>query len=188
MSDTDDLIAAIRAEPAGSFKRYRATEAEPEVEQAMANLAELARRVRHARAAECLVEVVSLRLQYMDIWLRIYFENTPHQSLRQQEFGRLLKQCLDAGLDKELYDRLHRFNKGRVRAIHGYLVGKMRYSDLSLVVDESDGLSESLAEFVLLNSGEVVTIDSFEKQYHNRGDAVRHIPNSLAQLRNREPL
>jgi len=153
----------------------------------MANRAELESRIRHARRQHCLIEVVSLRLQYMDIWLRVYFENTPHQEARQQEFGRLLKQCLRLGLDKGLYDCIYKFNKDRVKAIHGYLVGVMKYDDLAEVIAESDGLSEKLVEFVLLNSGEPVT-NEFEKQFHNRGESVRHMPSSLSHLRNREPI
>lgn len=185
--DTQDLISAIRNAPAGTFKLYRATEMEPEVEQSIQNKDELALRIRQARASNCLIEVVSLRLQYMDIWLRIYYENTPHQEERKQMFGPLLKQCLHQGLDKSLYDRIFKFNKDRVDAIHGYLVGKMKYDDLTTVVAESDGLSEELAEFVLMNSGEPVTVD-FENQYHNRGDTVYHLPNKLAQLRHYEPI
>lgn len=187
MSDTQSLLDAIRAEPAGTFKLFRATEDQPEVEQSMANRAELESRIRHARRENCLIEVVSLRLQYMDIWLRVYFANTPHQEARQQEFGRLLKQCLQLGLDKALYDRIYKFNKDRVKAIHGYLVGVMKYSDLAAVVAESDGLSELLVEFVLLNSGEPVTTD-FERQLHNRGDSVRHVPSSISHLRSRESI
>lgn len=187
MSETTDLIAAIHAEPPGTFKLYRATEEQPEVEQAMANLGELAERIRHAKRSNCLIEVISLRLQYMDVWLRVYFENVPHTELRQQEFGRLLKQCLGLGLDKRLYDEIYKFNKDRVKAIHGYLLGVMRYQDLEEVANESDGLSEKLAEFVLINSGEIVTPD-FEHQHHARGDVVRHLPSSIAHLQNREPI
>ena len=61
----------------------------------------------------------------------------------------------------------------------------MKYDDLDAVVAESDGLSESLVEFVLLNSGEPVTAD-FENQLVNRGDVVQHIPNSIARLKNRQ--
>lgn len=184
---TQNLITRIRTEPAGTFKLYRATEEQPEVEQSMQNRAELAQRVRHAREGNCLIEVVSLRLQYMDIWLRIYFENTPHQEERNQLFGRLLKQCLHQGLDKGLYDRIFKFNKDRVDAIHGYLVGVMKYDDLTGVVADSDGLSEELAEFVLINSGELVTAE-FENQHHNRGDTVYHLPSKLAYLRSCDPI
>jgi hypothetical protein len=187
MNDWNNLLETIRSEPEGTLKLFRATEEQPEVEQAMANHAELDRRVRHAKQSHCLIEVISLRLQYMDIWLRVYFENTPHQETRQQEFGRLLKQCLKQGLDKTLYDRIYKFNKDRVKAIHGYLVGVMKYDDLGAVIAESDGLSELLAEFVLTNSGEPVTT-GFEGQYSNRGDMVYHIPRTLAELRRRGPI
>ena len=36
------------------------------------------------------MEVISLRLQYMDVWLRVYYQNTPHTEPREREFGRLL--------------------------------------------------------------------------------------------------
>lgn len=181
---TAQLIAAMRSSPAGTFKLFRATEERPEVEQSMANRDELAARIAHAKAANCLIELISLRIQYLDLWLRVFFENVPHRGTRERGFGRLLKQCLTSGLDKDLYDRIHDFNAHRVNAIHGYLIGVTTYIKIGAVVRQSEGLSEALAEFVLLNSGEVVTSE-FENQHHNRGDAIYHIPNLLASLRSR---
>lgn len=183
-ADTEKLLEAIRTSPPGTFKLFRATEEQPEVEQSIANREELARRIQHARQSNCLIEVISLRMQYMDVWLRVYYENTPHTKPREREFGRLLKQCLDQGLPKQLYDRLHKFNKDRVKAIHGYLVGLIAYSRLESVVRQSDGLSEDLTEFVLLNSGEEVT-EAFATQHHNRGDAVYPVQAFLSHLRSR---
>jgi hypothetical protein len=181
--ETKRLIEEIKSSPPGTFKLFRATEEEPEVEKSMKNMAELASRVAHARQANCLIEVISLRMQYQDLWLRIYFENRPHGAeKREQEFGRLLRQCFRLGLEKTLYDKIHKSNKDRVKAIHGYLIGVTTYEDLNSVVAESDGLSEKLAEFVLRNSGEVVTED-FVNQHHNRGDLVYHIPRLLAHLK-----
>lgn len=173
--ETNELCEAIRSSPPGTFKLFRATENEPEVEQSMANLENLTLRVRHARESNCLIEVISLRLQYMDLWLRVFYENTPHTEGREREFGRLLKQCLKQGLSKDLYDRIHQFNKDRVRAIHGYLVGHIAYDQLTSVTEESDGLSAKLVEFVLINSGEEVS-EAFMTQNHNRGDTVHHLP------------
>lgn len=148
----------------------------------MSNQAELAVRIRHAKASFCLIEVISLRIQFLDLWLRIFFENTPHQGARGKEFGRLLKQCLKQGLDKNLYDRIYKFNDHRIKAVHGYLIGVTTYAEIGAAVRESEGLSEALAEFVLLNCGEVVT-DEFENQHHNRGDAIYDVPRLLAHLR-----
>jgi hypothetical protein len=185
---TRQLIEEINSSPPGTFKLFRATEEQPEVEKSMNNMAELASRVAHARKANCLMEVISLRIQYLDLWLRIYFENRPHnEKKRDQEFGRLLKQCFKLGLDETLYDKIHKFNKDRVKAIHGYLIGVTTYEELNSVVAESEGLSEKLAEFVVCKSGETVTVD-FVNQYHNRGDAVYHIPRLLANLKERPPI
>jgi hypothetical protein len=184
---TAQLVEAIKSSPEGSFKLFKATEEEPEVERSMENRAELSKRIQIAREHNCLIEVISLRIQYMDLWLRIYFENVPHENDRQQEFGKLLRQCFDLKLEKVLYDTILKFNKDRVKAIHGYLIGLTSYTELENVVKESDGLSERLAEFVLTNSGEVVT-QEFVNQHHNRGDAVYHIPNLLQNLQSREPI
>ncbi len=186
--ETKRFIEEINSSPPGTFKLFRATEEEPEVEKSMNNMAELSSRIAHARKANCLIEVISLRIQYQDLWLRIYFENRHHDAeRRQQEFGRLLRQCFKLGLEKTLYDKILKFNKDRVKAIHGYLIGVTTYEELSSVVAESDGLSEKLADFVVRNSGEVVTED-FVNQHHNRGDAVYHIPRLLAHLKERPPI
>jgi len=181
-AETADLLRLIREAPQGTFKLYRGTENEPEVEQSMANLAQLSDRIQCARSANCLIEVISLRLQHMDLWLRVFYENIPHDGQRQREFGRLLRQCFDAGLTKSLYDRVHAFNDHRILAIHGFVLGQTTYDELAAVVEESDGLAEALVEFVLLNCGEIVTAE-FENQPHQRGDAVYNVPAMIQQLR-----
>jgi hypothetical protein len=178
----------MRSSPPGTFKLFRATDERPEVEQSMANQGELAARIQHAKASNCMIEVISLRIQFLDLWLRVFFENTPHQKAREREFGRLLKQCLKYGLDKNLYDRIYKFNHHRIKAIHGYLIGLTTYKEMGVAVENSEGLSEGVTESVLLNSGEVVSADEFENQHHNRGDAIYHVPNLLAQLRSRRSL
>ncbi len=183
MSETNALIEAIKSSPPNTFKFFKATEENPEVEQATRNMSTVAAKIAHARAAGCLIEVVSLRLQFMDVWLRVYFSNTNQEEKREREFGRLLKQCFKAGLDKHLYDAILQFNKHRVDAIHGYLIGVTSYEVLSEVLEESDGLAEELAEFVLINSGEFVD-ESFATTHHNRGDAIYHLPAMLENLRN----
>jgi len=51
----------------------------------------------------CLLEVISLRLQIMDYWLRVYFVNeAPTGTQRKKEFGALLDQCERLGLPSNL--------------------------------------------------------------------------------------
>lgn len=182
MSKTNSLIEAIQSSPPNTFKFFRATEEKPEVEQSMRNISTVAIKIAHARSANCLIEVVSLRLQFMDVWLRIYFSNTNQTEKRERDLVKLLKQCFKAGLDKDIYDSILKFNKHRVEAIHGYLLGLTSYEVLSGVLDDSDGLAERLVEFVLLNSGEFAD-ESFATTYHNRGDAIYHLPAMLEALR-----
>ncbi|MFI8483019.1 hypothetical protein ACIGCM_20880 [Pseudomonas sp. NPDC078700] len=153
----------------------------------MSNIEELASRLEKAKEHNCLIEVISLRIQYMDIWLRVFFANTPHDEKRDQEFGRLLKQCFRLGLEKNLYDQILAFNKKRVQAIHGYLLGNISYDSLSTAIDASDGLAEKLVEFVICNSGEPVT-QNFFNEPHNRGDCVYSIPALLHVLHARPVL
>jgi len=180
--DTASLIDAIRSAPPGTFKLFRATDEEPEVEQSMRNWDELSRRIQRARAANCLIEVVSLRMQYMDVWLRIFFENTPHTDKRRREFGRLLEQCFKLGLKKRIYDQIITFNRHRIAAIHGYMVGKTNYDVIGHAVQDSDGLAEALCEFVLVSSGEIVD-ESFATTYHKRGDMIFNIPAMIGKLK-----
>ena len=187
MSLPADLVEALSVAP-GSVKLFVATSQNPDVEGAMRNLSELASRMEHARKAGCWIEAISLRLQYQDMWLRTYFENSGPKEERQREFGRLLRQCFEQGLHKALYDRLARFNKARIQAIHGFMVGSIAYGDLQTVVTDSDGLSEDLAEFVLLNSGQVVTLQDLEGRHANRGDQIFHLPSCIEHLRGRGPM
>lgn len=184
---TKSLIEAISSSPSGTFKLFRSTEGEPEVEKSMQNMNELVKRITHARNVGCLIEVISLRMQYLDVWLRIFFENVPHSDKREREFGRLLKQCFKVGLNKNLYDRIYNFNKHRVNSIHGFLLGITTYEEMNAVLNESDGLSRELPEFVIANSGDIVT-EEFANEHHNRGDMVYHIPNLLKHLRERPPI
>jgi hypothetical protein len=53
---TAQLVAAIRSSPLGTFKLFRAIDEQPEVERSMANQAELAARIQHAKTSNCLIE------------------------------------------------------------------------------------------------------------------------------------
>jgi hypothetical protein len=160
-SGTDlELWHRVEAEPPGTFKLYRAVGAgiEENIQQHLKNLDKLKERIKHSVAAGCLIEVISIRLQIIDYWLRIYFVNHPSSSSRRKkEFGALLDQCHKIGLPDDLHHRLSAFNRHRIDAIHGYVVGTTSYQALEPVAKESDGLLRDVIEFVVSNSGTVVT-------------------------------
>lgn len=152
-----DIFDLILSEPIGSFKYFHSEGAETHIRQALENQEEIGERIKHARNSNCLIEVISLRLQNMDMWLRVFYSNTPTKEKRKQEFGPFIRQCFDVGLDKKIYDRLVKFNKDRRVAIHCYLLGQMKYEDFRATVDNSDGLADEIIKFVILNAGEIVT-------------------------------
>jgi len=157
--DFFDPFDMVLSEPAGSFKYFHSEGKDGHIQQSLNNKNEIAKRIDHARESNCLIELISLRLQFIEMWLRVYYNNVPHKESRQQEFGRFIRQCFDAGLDKKIYDKLVKFNKDRRTAIHGYLLGEMKYDDFSVTVADSDGLAEEIIRFVILNSGETITAE-----------------------------
>ncbi|AOY90516.1 hypothetical protein BKK79_00740 [Cupriavidus sp. USMAA2-4] len=181
-ADTKAFVDAIAAEPPGSFKLFRTRDADPAVEVQIRNMAELMQRVEVARRAGCLIEVVSLRLQYIDVWLRRFFDSKASaDAQREREFGRLLRQCFELGLEKGLYDRIQQFNNARVKAIHGFLVGATDYDSIEEAVHASDHLARETAAFVVKFGGEDVTAN-FVNEHHNRGDSLYHVADTLASL------
>jgi hypothetical protein len=154
-----ELWHRIETEPQGTFRLFRAdgVGTEERIQQHLRNFDELSSRINHATAAGCVIEIISLRLQVIDFWLRVFFSNrAPSGQAREREFGRLLKQCFDLGLSDAIYRRLKAFNKQRIDAIHGYVVGSTSYDALKAVAVESDVLLRDVVVFVVSNSGVVV--------------------------------
>ncbi|MBK9391887.1 MAG: hypothetical protein IPN68_17465 [Bacteroidetes bacterium] len=159
-ADDLQLYHKVENSPVGTWKMYPATGVgvEENISQHWQNIIELRGRVKHSLATHCFIEALSIRLQIIDYWLRLFFSNraTPGQK-REREFGRLLKQVFDLGLSKELYEDLLEFNKHRINAIHGYVVGTTSYMIIKKVAIESDELLKTSVIFVIRNSGIVVT-------------------------------
>ncbi len=158
-SPTDlELWHRVEHEPPGTFRMYHAVGVgtEDHIKQHIANHDELQRRLQHSFRTQCFLETISLRLQIIDFWLRIYF--VAHSTdRRRREFGALIEQCASVGLSQSLHLRLNDFNRHRINAIHGYVVGTTSYQALEAVVTDSDSLLRDVVIFVVSNSGTVVT-------------------------------
>lgn len=154
-----ELWHRIETEPEGTFRMFRADRVgtEQRIHQHLANFDELSFRIAQATEAGCVIEVISLRLQVMDFWLRVFFDNrAPRDLKRDREFGRLLRQCFDLGLPESLYVPLIAFNKQRIDAVHGYVIGSTSYEILEPVSADADRLLRDLVIFTVSNSGVVV--------------------------------
>lgn len=169
-----ELIREIAIAPYGTYKLYHGSDIghdEDSINTHLSNLHNIGQRIEAAIKSGFLIEALSLRLQVIDFWLRIYYRNQRKvDEKRQREFGRLLDQCKDLGLDKDLVRELKEFNSHRVDAIHGFIIGKTTYEVLLPVVNESKSLSSKCIAWVLENCGEV--IHSIEGRSFEVGDMI----------------
>lgn len=158
---SNDNVKEIANAPQGTFKLYRGNDIgldENSIKTHLNNVQNIGKRIDAAINAGFLIEALSLRLQIVDYWLRIYFRNTRNKGeQRQREFGRFLEQCKKLGLDNSLFTKLREFNKHRVNAIHGYVIGRTTYETLEPIVAESKKLSSETIIWVLENCGEVIS-------------------------------
>lgn len=156
-----DIVKEIANAPQGTLKLYKGNDiglSENSIITHMDNTQNIGKRIDAAINAGCFIEALSLRLQIVDFWLRIYFRNTRNEGeQRRREFGRLLDQCKKLGLDNSLFTKLKEFNNHRVDAIHGYVIGKTTYEALKPIVAESKKLSSETIAWVLENCGEVIS-------------------------------
>ena len=78
-----------------------------------------------------------------------------------------------------LFQELQVFNKHRINAIHGYIVGFTDYEELVKVSNNSKILSTRVITFVLLNCGEVIT--KFDGSFYV-GDMILNVPAQIQHL------
>lgn len=182
-NDNESLIRALANSPPGTFKLYcgSGTGADDNILDHLKNINTIGDRIKHAINAGCLLEVISLRLQIIDYWLRVYFVNKAKLAKKRgKEFGLLLGQCKNLGFDQGLYEKLLIFNKHRINAIHGFVVGKILYEKLNAVVTESKPLTVDVIIYVLENCGE--PISSLSASYR-RGDMILNVPAQIMHLK-----
>ena len=159
MDENESFNNYLKSKPAGSIKYYygHGSGSENDIDQFLKNRDELQTRLFHAMKSHCYIEVISINLQVIDYWLRIYFLNKNSEKKREREFGRVMDQCKELGLDKVIYDDLKTFNKIRIDSIHGYVIGKVNYTSLFDTAYSSMALMARVAIFVLENCGNLVT-------------------------------
>ena len=149
----------IRLKPAGTFKEFPniLTIGVVDLPQAVADLKEGKERAKHAYDS-CYVEVISLRLQHIDFWLRLFWvarnrDGKIFEASDKRTFGVLVTDCAKLGFDTTFVERMRSFNASRVDVIHKYLLGAIRYEDLRAVCDSHFGLDREVGEYVRRETG-----------------------------------
>ncbi len=147
----------VRLRPPETFKTLPdlSTLGVVDLNQAFLSYKAGASRSKHAYAYDvgCFIEVISLRLQHIDFWLRSFWvaRNQRGQIFDAKDkrtFGVLVADCEKLGFDSALVQRMRSFNTSRVDSIHKYLLGAIRYDDLKPICDAHKGLDTDVGSYV----------------------------------------
>lgn len=182
-NDINLLEQDLKNNPPETFKVYRGygSGVEDNLKGFFVNLTEIIERIKYAVSCKFYIEAISLELQYIDYWLRIYYINkNKSTNLRKKEFGKLLKQCQEVGLDETLYKELSEYNNIRVKAIHGFMIGSIKYNELEKFFEKSTKfLAPKVEKYVLENCGEYIT--NTEGNYQ-KGDIALNVKSRITSI------
>jgi hypothetical protein len=151
-----EMQELVRLSPPGRFKKFPANVFDlgiTNLEKAFENLKKGPERTKHALKNGCYLEVISLRLQHAEFWLRMYWvvKNKGGKIFDPEDkrtFGVIIEDCGKLGFRTDLIERLKEFNLHRINAIHKYLQGATSYEELRNVCETTTGLDGEVGEYV----------------------------------------
>ena len=129
--------------------------------KSLENLSIIVERAKSALKNKFFIEFISLKIQYLEYFLKIYWvsKNPDNEILDENNrkfFGTLINECKDYGFDPVLIDKLNEFNTERVKAIHKFLMGGTTESELEIVCEKNSKLGNELYNYVLDECGEFI--------------------------------
>jgi hypothetical protein len=152
LSDAE-MNELISLSPAGTFTEMPSLELAGlhNTDQALLNFHGVEERLQQAIGKGFLLEAITLRAQLLELYLRYFLaavhgEVIPPPPQDRFTLGVLIERAKQKGLDSSLVGRLETFNKGRIAAIHHYLLGSAPYEQLKTVLDGSTGLFPGLVK------------------------------------------
>ncbi len=160
---TDDVNADIASASEGTFVALPDLTAIgiTDMPRACQNYVEGFERAKKAMSVGCYMEVIDLRVQHVDMWLRLLLVYSagavriiPPDDKRT--FGTVIEEC-SRRLPPDLLNRLRKFNQTRIEAVHKYLLGGTDYEALKVACDESRGLDTLVYNFVIRAVGKPIS-------------------------------
>ena len=153
----DEMRKIIRRQPHGPVRALPnlLTIGVTDVDRFGLNMEEGAKRSRRAMKLGCYLEVISLRIQHAELWLRMYWvaKNNKGKIIdpekRGPTFGDMIGRCAGLGFRSDLIKRLEDFNDDRRKAVHSYLMGSIAYADLRDCCERSAGLDADVRQYVM---------------------------------------
>lgn len=130
-------------------------------EKSLENLSIIIERGKSALEKNFFIEFISLKIQYIEFYLKIYWvsKNPKNEVLDENSrkfFGTLIQECKDYGFDSDLIEKISDFNKERVKAIHKFLMGGISESELKSFCVQNSKLGNELYNYVLDECGEFI--------------------------------
>ncbi len=152
--------------PAGTFSALPrvADLGVSDVLQFQHNTNELSGRHRRAIDSGCYLEVIALRTQHMELWLRMYWvvKNQKGKVFGPRDeltFGQVIGLCAQAGLQAELVDDLRAFNQVRNDALHNYFLGDIEYEGFREAAIDHQDLDSRVVDCVTQEIARPATAD-----------------------------
>lgn len=126
--------------------------------QSLENLAIIVERAKQALKNGFVIEFISLKLQYLEFFLRIYYvknnaTGTVISPENKSTFGVIIKYCEQVGFDHTLIDKLKEFNSYRIKAIHKFLLGDTNEEEIKQVCIRHSTLGNEIKDYVISRVG-----------------------------------
>jgi hypothetical protein len=125
-----------------------------DIERSLRHFQEGSQRSRHAFEHGCYLEVISLGVQHIEFWLRMYWvvkneKEKIFETNDRRTFGMIIDDCSKLGFRTDLISRLRDFNEKRISAIHKYLLGGTDYDELKKVCKINSGLDIIVRDYIV---------------------------------------
>ncbi len=174
----ESILNAVKSDPPGTYKLLKGygTGVEKDINTHLINRQQVNDHISCAFQSGYYLEVIAFTMQVLDYWLRIFFVNKSEiQDARKKEFGALLEQCYKLGLPSGIYKELKELNSERVKVIHGYMIGLIKYDSFKPIALQANSLIPKLTVIVLDNCGKEINTPEQFMTYHQTGDMLINI-------------
>lgn len=152
---SEELFELIQLSPRGHFSLlpHVSKAGLHDLEVVLANLKVASRREITAYSDGYFVEVLALRSQAIELYLRMYLGEKLHPDGTypiedRRTLGALVGAAADAGLSQDVVAQIRAFNDRRRLGLHRLLLGAATYESLRLLCDETTGVVGALLNII----------------------------------------
>jgi len=129
--------------------------------KALENLTIIVERAKKALENQFYIEFISLKIQYLEFYLKIYWviknpDNKILDETTHKFFGTLINECKTYGFEPVLINKIADFNTTRVKVIHEFMMGATSEEELKIVCEKYSKLGNELYNYVIDECGQFI--------------------------------